>query len=181
MDRRYVLLDRDGTLNVERCYLSDPDQVQLLPGAAEGLRRLHRAGFGLVVVTNQSGVGRGYYDQQAVERVHARLRELLVDGGVVLDAIYYCPHVETDGCACRKPRPGMVERAARELGFDPRCGFVVGDKSADIALGRNVGAATLLVLTGYGRQVAAACDPRPDHVADDLAAAAEWILCQPAR
>ncbi|MGB9105690.1 MAG: HAD-IIIA family hydrolase, partial [Terriglobales bacterium] len=127
--RRYVLLDRDGTLNVEKNYLSDPAGVELMPGVGQALAALQKIGLGLVVITNQSGVGRGYLDVAQLDRIHARLRELLSAEGVVLDGIYYCPHTPQEGCACRKPSTGLIENAAADLGFDPQRCFVVGDKS----------------------------------------------------
>ena len=174
--RRYVLLDRDGTIIVERNYLSDPAEVALAPGAGAGLRRLRRFGFGLAVVSNQSGVGRGMFGLDAVERVNARMRDLLRAEGVDLAAVYVCPHAPEEGCECRKPKPGLVVRAAGELGFDPTRAIVVGDKKDDVDLGHAVGAATVLLRQGHGAE--AERDPacRPDFVADDLAAAAEWIV-----
>ena len=116
--RRFVLLDRDGTINAEREYLSEPDGVLLLPGAAEGLRLLSGFGLGLVVVTNQAGVGRGYYTMAQAQAVSDRLAGLLDQEGVTLDGVYMCPHAPDAGCACRKPAIGMVEQASRDLGFE---------------------------------------------------------------
>ncbi len=143
--RRFVLLDRDGTVIVDRDYLVDPAGVELMPGAADGLKRLRELGLGLAIVSNQSGVGRGYFGIADVERVNRRLAELLAARGVRLDGIYTCPHAPADGCACRKPKPGLVDRAARQLGFDPESAFVIGDQPADMALGRAIGAVTLCI------------------------------------
>lgn len=173
--RRYAALDRDGTIIVEKNYLSDPAGVELLPGAAAGLRRLQAAGWGLVVVSNQSGIGRGYFTEADYEKVTARLVELLRAEGVALDGIYHCPHAPGAGCDCRKPLPGMLLRAARDLGFRPADCAVVGDKPADVELGRNAGAAlSVLVRTGYGATAPADC--HADLVVDDLAQAAEKLL-----
>lgn len=174
--RRFVLLDRDGTLIEDRGYLSDPVGVALLPGVAAGLRALTAAGLGLAVVSNQSGVARGYYTEADVAAVNARLAGLLRSEGVTVNGFYHCPHGPDAGCACRKPAPGMAFKAARELGFDPVRAFVVGDKSADIGLGRAIGATTVLVLTGEGPKQLAVC--APDYVARDLTDAAYWILAQ---
>jgi histidinol-phosphate phosphatase family protein len=173
--RRVALLDRDGTLIVDRQFLADPAGVELMPGAAEGLRRLRALGLGLVVVSNQSGVGRGYFGLAEVERVNARMIELLAAEGARLDALYYCPHAPEAGCACRKPRPGLVERAAREIGFDPRRSFMIGDREVDVALGRAVGAVTVLIRPDAdgGRQAAARATA--DHVRASLAEAAALI------
>ncbi|HXG51077.1 MAG TPA: HAD-IIIA family hydrolase [candidate division Zixibacteria bacterium] len=167
-DRRFVVLDRDGTINEEREYLSDPDQVRLIPGAAEGLRRLKEMGLGLVVITNQSGVGRGYFDRARLDAIHRRLSELLQAEGVALDGIYVCPHTPEDKCSCRKPRTALLDRAAGELGFKPELGFVIGDKPCDIEMGAAVGATTFLVRTGYGAHYAADGAVCADHVVEDL-------------
>jgi D-glycero-D-manno-heptose 1,7-bisphosphate phosphatase len=174
-ERRYVILDRDGTIIVEKHYLSDPDGVELIRGAGGALRRLTDLGLGLVVLTNQSGVGRGLFDLGRLAEIHARFEALLAEEGVRLAGIYFCPHHPDEGCACRKPRPGLVERAARELGFEPRRAFVVGDMASDVGLGSAVGATTLLVRTGHGAREAAGGSARPDHVVGDLADAAALI------
>lgn len=171
MTRRFALIDRDGTLIVEKNYLCDPDQVELTPGAGPALRRLRDLGWGIAVVTNQSGVARGYFDLTAVARVHDRLRALLRADGVELDGIYTCPHGPEDDCICRKPLPGLIEQAMADHGFDPRRAAVIGDKAADIDLGKAVGAATILVRTGYGAETEREGACLPDIVADDLPAA----------
>lgn len=175
MSQRFVLLDRDGTINVERHYLSHPDQVELIRNAARGLAALSQLGLGLIVVTNQSGVGRGLFDIARLDEIHARLRELLAAEGVRLDGIVYCPHLPEDGCRCRKPLAGLVEDAARDHGFRPEECFVIGDKPCDIELGRTIGATTFLVRTGYGSQVAAENTALADYVVDDLWDAAQVI------
>jgi len=173
--RRLVLLDRDGTINVEKHYLSSPEEVELLPGAAEGIRLLRGLGLPVVVVTNQSGVGRGLFGPEQLERIHQRLLELCRAARTDLDAIYVCPHRPDEGCSCRKPAPGLARRAAADFGASLTESFVVGDKACDIELGRMVGATTILVGTGYGRQVARDGTARPDHVVEDLLVAARLI------
>lgn len=174
-ERRFVLLDRDGTLIAERNYLARVEDVELFPSTAPGLRLLHQAGLGLAVLTNQSGLGRGYFDWAALNAVHAHLTQLLANEGVPLSGIYVCPHTPDDDCDCRKPKVALVQHAAAELHFDPAQSFVIGDKPCDIELGRQVGAATFLVRTGYGasweRQGLQA-----DYIVDDLLAAARIIL-----
>lgn len=179
--RAAVFLDRDGTVIAERNYLSDPAGVELLPGAVEGLKRMRALGLPLVLVSNQSGVGRGYFGMDAVHRVHGRLLELLEAQGAGLDAIYVCPHAPGEACACRKPLPGLIERAARELDLDPAQGFVVGDKPCDVDLGLVVNATTFLVTTGYGAGSAAECGGRAHHLVhglDEAALRMENILAQ---
>lgn len=173
--RRFVVLDRDGTIIVERGYLADPDQVQLIAGVGAGLRRLRSLGLGLAVITNQSAIGRKFFDHARLEQIHRRLAELLAAEGVELDAVYVCPHTPDDGCQCRKPLPGLLERASREQRFDPAQSFVIGDKPCDVELGRRCGATTFLVRTGYGAEHAAAGTLAPDYVVDDVAGAARVI------
>ncbi len=173
--RRFVLLDRDGTINVDCHYLSRPEQVELLPGAARGLYHLQKLGMGLAVITNQSAIGRGYFDQAQLHRIHQRLADLLGTEQVQLDGIYYCPHVPADECDCRKPRIGLVEQASRDLDFDPRQSFVIGDKTCDIELGKNLGVVTILVRTGYGLDTEKETTLKPDYVVNNLFDAAQLI------
>ena len=174
-NRRFAVLDRDGTIIVERHYLSDPQGVEVLPGAATGMRKLSSMGFGLVVITNQSAIGRGLFDRARLDAIHQRMRELLAAEGVSLDGIYFCPHRPDENCTCRKPKPGLLELAARELQFDPENSFVMGDKACDIELGQRAGAKTFLVRTGYGAQEARDARISPDYVVDDVADAARII------
>ena len=169
------MLDRDGTIIVERHYLSHPDAVELLPGAANGLRQLRRLGLGLVMITNQSAIGRGLFGTGTLQRIHERLAELLAGEGLQLDGIYWCPHRPEEDCPCRKPKTALVDRAGKELGFAPRHSFVIGDKICDIALGQGVGATTLLVRTGYGARVEAEERIQPDYVVGGLEEAAQRI------
>lgn len=179
MSKRFVLIDRDGTINVEKHYLSDPGQLELYPGVGPALKRLQDAGFGLAVITNQSGVARGYFDLARLEQIHDRLRALLAAEGVTVDGIYICPHGPDDDCTCRKPLPGMVEQAVAEHGFDPAQSYMIGDKEVDVELGRAVGATTFLVRTGHGHK-AAAIGSKADYVVDDLVAAASHIVAEAA-
>lgn len=174
--RSAVILDRDGTIVVYTPYLSGPSQVELLPSAGPALGRLAAADMWLVVATNQSAVGRGYISPSGLDDIHARLAELLAGSGVTLDGIYACPHVPTDRCACRKPEPGLAQRAADELGFDLADCFVVGDSVADIELGERIGATTVLVRTGNGESVEREGVVTPDFVVDDLSGAADVVL-----
>ena len=173
--RPFIVLDRDGTIIEERDYLSDPDRVKLLPGVVEALRDLRQMGFGLVVITNQSGVGRGLFDERQLGRVHERLGQELEAAGVHLDGLYFCPHNPDDDCFCRKPKVGLIHKAAEELGFSLEKCIVVGDKASDIQMGRRIGAVTFLVRTGYGSEVAAEAKVAADYVVDDLLAAAVII------
>jgi D-glycero-D-manno-heptose 1,7-bisphosphate phosphatase len=148
--------------------------------AAAAIRRLNEARLPVVVVTNQSGVGRGYFPDSLVHAIHELMRQQLRAAGAHVDGIYYCPHTSADGCACRKPKPGLLEQAAHEHGLELRRSFVVGDRYGDVELAHRVGARGVLVRTGYGAGEeewhAEEWRGAPDFVADDLAAAVEWIL-----
>jgi D-glycero-D-manno-heptose 1,7-bisphosphate phosphatase len=176
--KRAVFLDRDGTIIQERGYLSDPAAIELIPGAARAIRLINRLGLPAVVVSNQSGVGRGYFPASTVEEIDRRLRLLLEQEGAFLDRIYFCPHLPDAGCPCRKPEPGMLQRAAEELRIDLPSSYLVGDKAADIEAIHRLGGKGILVLTGYGRGEQDQGGVRPDFVAQDLLAAVYWILIQ---
>jgi len=173
---RFVLLDRDGTINEEVGHISDPNEVRLIRGSLDAMRALRELGLGLVIVTNQANVGRGLLSVEQLERVNARLRDLLRAGGVEVEGIEVCPHRPEDGCSCRKPKPGMAVRAAETFGFDLTDAFVVGDHAGDMGLGRTVGATTILVRTGHGEEelVNGAGDDA-DAVVADLQEAADVI------
>jgi len=175
---RAVFLDRDGTIMKDASHVGKVEQVVLIPHALSALKRLQDAGYALFVITNQSGVGRGYFTHEAVESIHAHLNERFDEAGVCIERYYVCPHHPEDHCDCRKPKPKFLFDAAREYGLDlSRC-FMIGDRLSDIQAGQNAGAKSILVLTGAGRETRANPEARPDHLADDLAAATEWILSQ---
>lgn len=156
-NRRAVFLDRDGTINQEKDYLYRPEEFAFIPGAPEAIRILKAAGYLVVVVTNQSGVARGYYGEAEVKRIHNHMDELLAEQGAAVDAYYYCPHHPDKGlngyridCDCRKPLPGMLFKAAADHDIKLSASWMIGDKSADIEAGIKAGCRTALVLTGYG-------------------------------
>ncbi len=175
-----VFLDRDGTLNEEVGYLKDPDQLRLYPGAAEALRLFGAHGFKRIIISNQSGVGRGYLAKEEAMAVFQHLLSLLERDGGGVEGIYWCPHRPEEDCPCRKPKGGLVEKASAEHHLDLSRSYVVGDKASDVLLARNMGMRAVLVLTGYGRQelerLKEGGGPLPDYVADDLSQAARWIL-----
>ena len=164
---RFVLLDRDGTLIVHYPYLSNPDHIELLPGSIEALKEFKKLGLGVAIITNQAGIGKGYFDLETLDKIHQRLVDLLAKEGIVLDDIYFCPHTPEDNCLCRKPKVELIKKAMEKHNFDPALCFVIGDNKSDIALGKNIGATTILVRTGYGKQVET--DVNPDYVVDNLA------------
>lgn len=169
----YAFIDRDGTVIVEKDYLGDPAGVELLPGTVAGLRRLLELGYGLAMVTNQAGVGRGFYTEADMHAVNRRMADLLAEHGLAFEAIYYCPHHSEAGCACRKPAPGMIRQAQAELAVDAERSVVIGDRWSDVALGKGLGMTAILVETGYGADQTR--DAGADAVVADLAAAAEWL------
>jgi D-glycero-D-manno-heptose 1,7-bisphosphate phosphatase len=176
VSRRFVLLDRDGTINEEIGYVLRSDELRLISGAGEALRELRGLGLGLVVLTNQSPIGRGMLTVAELGEIHARLGELLAALGVRLDGIEFCPHRPDEGCSCRKPGTLMVERAAAALGFDPGQAWLVGDHGSDLRLGRAVGARTILVRTGHGEEeLERGAGEDADHVVADLREAAAII------
>ena len=176
--RSAAFLDRDGTLVVERGYLAHADDLELLPHTVAGLRRLRELGCALVVVSNQSGVGRGFFPLSRVHEAMARLRRELRTHGIELDAVYFCPHRPDAGCECRKPSPKLLRDAARNLRLALKRSVMIGDKQLDAATGRAAGAWGVLVRTGYGRDEEARGPgefPSPSAVVDDLEQAASWL------
>lgn len=171
-----VFLDRDGTIIVDKHYLSDPDQVELEQGALEGLRLLGERGHPLVVVSNQSGIGRGKFDLADAHRVNARVDELLRARGVIVRGWYLCPHAPDQPCTCRKPLPGMAHRAAEELGLPLHGSWVVGDKRIDLELADAIGGTGILVTSGHGRKDLAWARAHHRPVFDDLRGVARHIL-----
>ena len=155
--RKAVFLDRDGTINVEVQYLNKVEEFQFIPGVPYALKRLKEAGLLLVVVTNQSGIGRGIYDEAALQRVHDHMHQELAAFGVEIDACYFCPHHPEHAtgeylkeCSCRKPLPGMLQQAAEALDIDLAASYMVGDKLIDVEVGINAGCTPIMVMTGYG-------------------------------
>ncbi len=175
MVNRFVLLDRDGTIIEHVHYLSDPEDVKLIAGVVAALEKMSKLGFGLIVLTNQSPIGRSLFSEDRLAEINLRLVNLLREEGVELNAIYYCPHLPEDKCICRKPEVGMVSMAVDQFGFDPKESFVIGDKQCDIELGQRVGATTILVRTGYGAEEEKKLIVPADYVVNDLAEAAQII------
>jgi len=177
-----VFLDRDGTIAEEVGYLNHIDRFRMFPSTGPAIRRLNESGVTVIVVTNQSGVARGYFPESLVKEVNARMLRELEAVGARIDGVYYCPHSSADGCHCRKPKTGMIERAAREHHLDVARSFVVGDRYGDMELAFHAGCKSVFVRTGYGLGEeswhAAAWPRRPDAVVNDLQGAVDWILGQ---
>jgi D-glycero-D-manno-heptose 1,7-bisphosphate phosphatase len=187
VSRRAIFMDRDGTLSHEVGYVNHLSRFRLYPWSVEAVRLINRSGFLAVVVTNQAGVARGYFPESLIHEVHAAMGAAMQGGGARLDAVYFCPHHPSVGeppyrldCDCRKPRPGLLKRAAAELDLDLRASFVVGDRHGDLQLAWQVGARGVLVRSGYGEGELAYHAPRwsrqPDLVAEHLLEAVDRIL-----
>jgi D-glycero-D-manno-heptose 1,7-bisphosphate phosphatase len=169
-----IFLDRDGVIIKEKNFQSDPATIEFIPGSLEALSNLG-PNFLTVVISNQSGIARGYFSQDDVIKFHHALDKILRQQGIAISAWYFCPHGPDDDCSCRKPRPGMVLRAAQDLAIDIDASWIVGDKSSDIATGNASGLRTILVMTGYAGQEPGARIVRPDHTANNLLAAVDFI------
>ena len=180
-----VFLDRDGTINVEKDYLHKIEDFEFIPGAPQAIKNLKDAGFLVIVVSNQSGIGRGYFDDKAVETLHAHIQNELATYGTAIDAFYFCPHHPEKGagdykieCDCRKGAPGMLLQAALEHDIDLQYSFMVGDKLADVEAGERAGCQSILVLTGYGESIVSNPEVAQVPKCRDLACAAKLILDQ---
>lgn len=175
-----VFIDRDGTINVDIHYLDNPYDFSLYPGVGEGLKRLKDAGYKIIVITNQSGIGRGYFSEDDLVRIHERMMRDLARYNVVIDAIYYCPHRPEENCSCRKPRIGMFRSAITDHLIDPSGSFMVGDKILDIESGHHAGVKTILVPEPHERAKLLASrnvwTAEPDFLAKDITDAVNWIL-----
>jgi D-glycero-D-manno-heptose 1,7-bisphosphate phosphatase len=182
-----VFLDRDGTINEEVGYLRDLADLRLIPGAGTAIKRLNEAGLKVVLVTNQSGVARGYFSESLVHEAHERLVQMLRDEGARIDAIYFCPHHPTAGnssytvvCDCRKPGTGLIDRAVKDLGIDVKRSYMVGDKWSDVELGQRAGTHAILVQSGFAPDDLGNVRPAhisdPDFIAHTISEAADWII-----
>ncbi|MDO8552927.1 MAG: HAD family hydrolase [bacterium] len=179
-----VFLDRDGVINEEVEYLSDSSKLRLVPGSARAIRLLNERAIPVIVVTNQSGVARGYYPESRIAHLHHALDESLKDEGAHIDRFYYCPH-HPEGlgkyridCECRKPKPGLLHEAAKDFSLNLKNCIIIGDKASDIGAGIAAGCRTILVMTGYGKKELASWNQpfQPGHVAEDLQGSVEWLL-----
>jgi D-glycero-D-manno-heptose 1,7-bisphosphate phosphatase len=182
-----VFLDRDGTVSEEVGYVNHVDRYRVYPWTADAIRKLNDSGTPVFLVTNQSGVARGYFPEELVKEVHRRLSETIARSGAFLNGTYYCPH-HPEGrkaayrmfCDCRKPAPGMLLKASREHGVDLSRSFIIGDRYLDLETGFRAGARGILVLSGYGRgehlYLREQWPRPPDHVAENLAEAVDWVL-----
>ena len=175
-NHRAVIMDRDGTILEESHYLDDPEGIEIYAGVIPALRKLKIRGWKLIVGTNQSGIGRGYFSKDTLHKIHDRFLSICRKRGLEIDEIYYCPHHPKERCACRKPKIGMLRKAERDFDLNLKDCVVVGDKRCDIDWGRRAGARTILVLTGYGKSASRSTRARAHYIAKTLTHAVQWIL-----
>ena len=170
-----VFIDRDGTIAKDVPYCSNPEHFELLPEVAEGIRRLNNHGFKVIVVTNQSGIARGYFNEDMLSRIHDKMHSELAKSDAHVDAIYYCPHHPDDNCECRKPKSKMLLQAASDLNINLEQSYVIGDNDMDIEMGKNVGCKTILIARKNKERESdkVLC---PDYVTSSVSTAAQWII-----
>ncbi len=177
-DRGAVFLDRDNTLMFDVPYASRPEQVRLMPGVGAAIRELNRLGFATVVITNQSGIARGYFTEEQLGEVNEELRVQLAKWGATIDALYYCPHLPDEGCPCRKPGIQLFQRACEDHGIDPKASFVVGDQAHDVEAGLRMGCKTALIRNDMGLGEIAKDGFRPTIVCANLSEFVDWLRDQ---
>lgn len=178
MPSRVVFLDRDGTIIEDKVFLGNPDEIEFFPGAIKAIKTLRESGYKIVVISNQSGIGRGILTEKMVKEVNDCLLQRLKENDAPVDALYFCPHHPDDNCDCRKPKTGMIKKAATEFKLDLKNAVVIGDHLCDIELGKNIGAKTVLMLTGHGKKEIGESENsgvKPDFVAKNLLEAANWV------
>lgn len=180
MKHKAVFVDRDGTINVDVHYLDDPDKFDMYPGVGEGIKKLKDKGFKIIVITNQSGIARGYFTEKQLSDIHETMKKEFQKFYVVLDGIYYCPHHPDDNCNCRKPRTGLFQKAIKEHDIDVTKSYMLGDKILDVCAGKKNGARAVLVPEPHIREELLSnrneWEYDPDYIADDFMGAVEWIL-----
>jgi len=167
-----VFVDRDGTICKDVHYMSDPSQFELLPTVAEGIALLNKLGVKVIVVTNQSGIARGYFTEQDLNNIHKHMVKVLLEKGARIDGIYYCPHHPDEGCNCRKPNIGLLLKAARDFNLDLKSCFIIGDRALDIEAGRRAGCITILVPSPETEKEV---KPKPDFIAQNFYEAAKIV------
>lgn len=180
MKNKAVFIDRDGTINVDVHYLNEPDRFEMYPGIGEGVKKLKDSGFKIIVITNQSGIARGYFTEKQLSKIHERMKKEFLKFNVTLNGIYYCPHHPEDSCNCRKPNIGLFEKAIKEHNIDVKKSFMLGDKILDIGAGKKISVRTVLIPEPHIREQFLSkkndWEYNPDYVANDFMDAVEWVL-----
>ena len=173
-----VFLDRDGTIAKDVHYCSRPEDLELLPTTGEGIRLLNEAEFKVIVITNQSGIARGYFTEETLGRIHQKMINDLAEYGAHVDTIYYCPHHPDEGCECRKPKPKLAYRAIKDLQIDSRQSYVIGDRLMDVELASTIGCKSVMIPSEDGKSELEDCGILPEYITWDLESAARWIIVQ---
>lgn len=178
MHGKVAFLDRDGTVIAEKDFIKTPDEIEFIPGSIDAIRILRDLGYKIIVISNQSGIGRGILTIEMAAKVNESFLARLKSENAEIDALYFCPHRPEDNCDCRKPRTGLIKKAVEEQKLDLKDAVVIGDKLSDVELGKKLGAKTVLVLTGYGKKEAEKANIsqiKPDFISDDLYKAVNWL------
>lgn len=178
MGNRAVFIDRDGTINVNYGYIDSPDDFKIYPGVMNGIKLLKENGYKIIVVTNQSGIGRGYFGKEKLDKIHRKMDNELLKNGTAVDAIYYCPHHPDDNCNCRKPKTGLFEKAVKDLDINITESFIIGDRMLDMEAGYKIGCKTVLVPENKEKISIEMKESKvkPDYVCDDFFSGVKWIL-----
>jgi histidinol-phosphate phosphatase family protein len=174
--KRAVFLDRDGTICRDVHYCSRAEDFEILPGVPQAIRLLNEHGFKVVVVTNQSGIARGYFTEQTLSLIHHKMKQELQEHGAFVDAVYFCPHHPDDNCECRKPKAWLLLRAAKDIGIDLGLSYMIGDNAKDVEAGKTAGCKTVWIAVGPGNRKGKPQHESPEHIASSLYRAVEWVL-----
>ena len=177
MGNKAAFIDRDGTINANIGYIDNPDSFKMHSGVAEGIKLLNKDGFKVIIITNQSGIARGFFSEETLDKIHDKMKTELSDKGAKIDAIYYCPHHPDDKCDCRKPEAGLLEKAIRDFDIDIDESFIIGDRMLDVEAGHKVGIKTVLVPENKEKVAIEMKNSRvdPDFICDDFITGAEWV------
>ena len=178
MGNKAAFIDRDGTINANIGYIDSPDSFKMYSGVAEGIKLLNEDGFKVIIITNQSGIARGFFSEETLDKIHNKMKKELSDKGAKIDAIYYCPHHPDEKCSCRKPNPGLIEKATNDLDIDTKKSFILGDRMLDVEAGHKKGCKTVLVPENKEKVNIEMEESKiePDYVCDDFYTGVKWIL-----
>lgn len=178
MGSRAVFIDRDGTINKNTGYIDTPDRFEIYPGVAEGIKKLKKNGYKIIIITNQSGIARGFFTVEKLEKIHEKMKKILSDDDDIIDAIYYCPHHPDEKCDCRKPNTQLFEKAIKEHKIETGLSYMMGDRMLDVEAGSKVGLKTVLIpeKKEMVRIEMEESEIKPDHISKDFKLGVEWII-----
>jgi D-glycero-D-manno-heptose 1,7-bisphosphate phosphatase len=174
--KKAVFLDRDGIVNIDKNFIKSWDEFEFVPGIFENIRRLNQVGFLVIIVTNQSGIKRGFYTEETLKTIHRNMMQILEENNAYIDDIFYCPHFNDDNCNCRKPKPGMILEASKKHNIDLRESWIIGDNERDIIAGKKAGCKTIHVLTGVGQDKLSKCKTDADFTSENIYDAVEKVV-----